>query len=165
MERVHKYSQLNSMRLSLESNWEKFRFVCIDSESTGLDPRRDSLVSLAGVTVTEGDICLYDEFSIVMPVAYNTSSVTVHGITREAAAEGAHAEGWGRARSDPDLGPTLHRRTGVREPHLRDPQREDLPQGVRHRGHGRPQAGRVQPEPNVQGTRRVETEEVRRTIG
>lgn len=88
MERVHKYSQLNSMRLSLESNWEKFRFVCIDSESTGLDPRRDSLVSLAGVTVTEGDICLYDEFSIVMPVAYNTSSVTVHGITREAAAEG-----------------------------------------------------------------------------
>ena len=88
MDRVLKYSELLRNRLSLESNWEKFRFVCIDSESTGLDPNKDRLISLAGVGVMEGDICLYDEFSIVMPIAYNTSSVTVHGITREAAAHG-----------------------------------------------------------------------------
>ena len=88
MDRVHKYAELNRNRLSLESNWEKFRFVCIDSESTGLNPNKDRLISLAGVGVMEGDICLYDEFAVVMPIAYNTSSVTVHGITREAAAHG-----------------------------------------------------------------------------
>ena len=88
MDRVRRYNELNSNRLSLQSNWEKFRFVCIDSESTGRDPKKDKLVSLAGVGVTEGDICLFDEFSVVMPVAYNTSSVTVHGITKEAAARG-----------------------------------------------------------------------------
>lgn len=88
MDRLLKYQELSKSRLSLSRNWEKFRFVCIDSESTGYDPDRDSLISLAGVGVTEGDICLWDEFSIVVPVAYNTSAVTVHGITREAAAEG-----------------------------------------------------------------------------
>ncbi len=88
MDRLQKYKELNKSRLSLSGNWEKFRFVCVDSESTGFDPERDSLVSLAGVGVCEGEICLYDEFSIVVPVAYNTSAVTVHGITREAAAEG-----------------------------------------------------------------------------
>ncbi len=88
MERVRKYLEINTLRFSLESNWEKFRFVCIDSESTGLDPKRDKLISLAGVGLREGEICLFDEFSVVMPIAYNTSSVTVHGITREAAAEG-----------------------------------------------------------------------------
>jgi DNA polymerase-3 subunit epsilon len=81
-------SNSNGKRLLLETNWEKLRFVCIDSESTGLNPKRDSIVSLAGVGVCEGEICLFDEFSVVMPVAYNTSSVTVHGITREAASEG-----------------------------------------------------------------------------
>lgn len=88
MDRLQKYRELNNIRLSLSSNWEKFRFVCIDSESTGFDPRRDSLVSLGGVGLCEGEICLFDEFSIVVPVAYNTSAVTVHGITREAAAQG-----------------------------------------------------------------------------
>ena len=88
MDRLEKYKELNRLRLSVSSNWEKFRFVCIDSESTGFDPQKDSLVSIGGVGVCEGEICLFDEFSIVMPVAYNTSAVTVHGITREAAAEG-----------------------------------------------------------------------------
>ena len=88
MDRVLKYIELNRNRLSLQSNWEKFRFVCIDSESTGTNPNKDSLISLAGVSVTEGDICLWDDFSVVMPIAYNTSAVTVHGITREEASQG-----------------------------------------------------------------------------
>lgn len=86
-ERNQRYREINRFRLSLQANWENFRFVCVDSESTGLDPRRDRLISLAGVGLSRGEIQLWDQFSTVVPVAYNTSSVTVHGITREAAAQ------------------------------------------------------------------------------
>lgn len=88
MERVQRYTEVNRFRLSKQANWEHFRFVCIDSESTGLDPRKDKLVSLAGVGLCMGEICLWDQFSEVVPVAYNTSSVIVHGITRQASAAG-----------------------------------------------------------------------------
>jgi len=85
---IQRYQQINQFSLSLMANWENFRFVCIDSESTGLDPRKDRLVSIAGVGVCNGEICLWDQFSVILPVAYNTSSVTVHGITREESTEG-----------------------------------------------------------------------------
>ena len=91
MSEIEHYQQINGLKLSLEANWENFRFVCIDSESTGLDPKRDSIISLAGVGVQNGEICLWDQFSVILPVAYNTSSVTVHGITREEAASGVEA--------------------------------------------------------------------------
>ena len=92
MERIRRYQQVNNFRLSSRANWENFRFAIIDAESTGLDPRRDHLVSLAGIGLLTGEICIWDQFSEVMPVAYNTSSVTVHGITREAAASGGREE-------------------------------------------------------------------------
>lgn len=82
------YRKINRYRLTLGANWEKFRFVSLDCESTGLDPRKDALISIGGIGICEGEICLWDQFTVVMPIAYNTSSVTVHGITREEAAEG-----------------------------------------------------------------------------
>lgn len=85
MERIQRYQETNRFRLSREANWENFRFACIDTESTGLDPKRDRLISMAGVGLCNGEICIWDQFSLVLPVDYNTSSVTVHGITREAA--------------------------------------------------------------------------------
>lgn len=88
MEVIRKYLEINRFRFTMSANWENFRFVVVDSESTGLNAEKDRLVSLAGMGVRNGDICLWDQFSVVMPVEYNTSSVTVHGITREAAADG-----------------------------------------------------------------------------
>jgi len=88
MEKVRKYLETNRYRLSHQASWENFRFVCVDSESTGLDARKDKLVSIAGVGLHQGEICLWDQISIIMPIAYNTSSVTVHGITRETASGG-----------------------------------------------------------------------------
>jgi DNA polymerase III subunit epsilon len=85
---IESYQAINRHPLSLKANWENFRFACIDSESTGFDPRKDRLVSLAGIGVRNGEIELWDAFSVILPVAFNTSSVTVHGITREEAAEG-----------------------------------------------------------------------------
>ncbi|NDV62574.1 3'-5' exonuclease [Puniceicoccales bacterium CK1056] len=91
MPEIEHYRQINQLKLSLEANWENFRFACIDSESTGLDPKRDAIISLAGVGLQNGEICLWDQFSVILPIAYNTSSVTVHGITREEASDGVEA--------------------------------------------------------------------------
>jgi len=87
-EAVERYLEVNRYRLSLDANWENFRFVCIDSESTGFDPARDRLISLAGIGVAGGEILLWDAFHELVPVSHNTAAVTVHGITREQAAAG-----------------------------------------------------------------------------
>ena len=59
------------------------RYVVIDSELTGLDPRRDSIVSLGGLRITAGRIvpadCFYEE---VQPTsALTAASIVLHGIT------------------------------------------------------------------------------------
>lgn len=66
----------------------KIRFVVLDTETTGLDPRRDRIITIGAVAVCEGEIRLDDAFEALLKIAYNTSSVTVHGITRDEAAAG-----------------------------------------------------------------------------
>ncbi|HKJ90686.1 MAG TPA: 3'-5' exonuclease [Oceanipulchritudo sp.] len=85
---LDRYRRMNRYPVNLEANWETSRFVCIDLESTGFDPGRDRIVSLAGIGVRGGEIHLWDRISEILPVAYNTASVTVHGITREESAMG-----------------------------------------------------------------------------
>jgi DNA polymerase-3 subunit epsilon len=67
---------------------ELVRFVVLDTETTGLDARRDRLITIGAVAVRAGEIILGDSFEAMMKIAYNTSSVTVHGITRDEAREG-----------------------------------------------------------------------------
>jgi DNA polymerase III subunit epsilon len=67
---------------------DQVRFVVLDCETTGLDPRRDRIITIGAVAVREGEILLDDAFEVLLPVAYNNSSVTVHGITRDQAREG-----------------------------------------------------------------------------
>lgn len=68
--------------------WENARFAVIDTESTGFDAKRDRLVSIGAVAMMHFQILLDDSFEVIMPIAYNTSSVTIHGITREQAETG-----------------------------------------------------------------------------
>lgn len=67
---------------------DEARFVVLDSETTGLDPRRDKLITIGAVAVRAGEILLEDSFEVMIRLAYNNSSVTVHGITRDEAAGG-----------------------------------------------------------------------------
>ncbi|MBI4470617.1 MAG: 3'-5' exonuclease [Acidobacteria bacterium] len=67
---------------------EQVRFVALDTETTGLDPRTDRLITIGAVAVKGGEILLDDAFEAMLKVAYNSSSVTVHGITRDEAREG-----------------------------------------------------------------------------
>jgi DNA polymerase-3 subunit epsilon len=64
------------------------RFVVLDTETTGLDPRRDKLITIGAVAVSGGEIRLDDTFEVMLRLAYNNSSVTVHGITRDEALAG-----------------------------------------------------------------------------
>ncbi len=62
--------------------------MVLDTETTGLDPRRDRLISIGAVAVRDGRIHLDDSFEALLRIAYNSASVTVHGITRDQAAAG-----------------------------------------------------------------------------
>ena len=64
------------------------RFVVLDTETTGLDPRRDRVITIGAVAVIDGEILLADSFEVMLKIAYNNSSVTVHGITRDEALAG-----------------------------------------------------------------------------
>jgi len=64
------------------------RFVVLDTETTGLDPRRDRLITIGAVAVKDGEILLEDSFEALLCMDYNHASVTVHGITRDETNEG-----------------------------------------------------------------------------
>ena len=67
---------------------EQVRFVVLDTESTGLDPRRDRLITIGAIAVRGGEILLDDSFEALLRLDYNRSSVTVHGITRDESLDG-----------------------------------------------------------------------------
>jgi DNA polymerase-3 subunit epsilon len=71
-----------------ETPLECVRFVVLDSETTGFDPRRDRLITIGAVTVQGGEIVLEDSFEALIKVTHNTSAVTVHGITYDEACTG-----------------------------------------------------------------------------
>src|SRR5690606_37588877 len=79
-------------RPPFDPSWENCRFVVLDTESTGLDARRDRLITIGAVAVFRTQIEMEDSFEVMMPIAYNTSSVTLHGITRELAESGMPEE-------------------------------------------------------------------------
>lgn len=68
------------------------RFVLLDCETTGLDPKRDRIVSIGAVAVTGGEIDLGDTFESLLRVLHNTAATLVHGITRDETREGVGEE-------------------------------------------------------------------------
>jgi len=79
---------------AFENTWaddtpaSQVRFILLDTETTGLDPRRDRIITIGALAVCNGEILLDDSFEVMLKIAYNNSSVTVHGITRDEALEG-----------------------------------------------------------------------------
>lgn len=67
---------------------DEIRFVVLDCETTGLDPRRDRLITIGAIVVRDGEIVLDDSFETLLKIDYNLSAVTVHGITRDQARDG-----------------------------------------------------------------------------
>ena len=67
---------------------DRVRFVVLDSETTGLNPATDRIISIGAVAVLGGDIVLEDSFSALLQVDRNTEATTVHGITRDETRKG-----------------------------------------------------------------------------
>lgn len=62
---------------------ESVRFVVLDTETTGLNPKRDQIITIGAVAVINQQIVLEDSLELLLRIAWNGASVTVHGITRD----------------------------------------------------------------------------------
>lgn len=67
---------------------DQVRFIVLDSETTGLDPRKDRIITIGAIAVIDGDVVLDDVYEALLKVEYNSSAVTVHGVTREESLDG-----------------------------------------------------------------------------
>ena len=67
---------------------DRVRFVVLDSETTGLNPAVDRLVTIGAVAVFGGEILLEDSFASLLQIEHNTEAVMVHGVTRDRASHG-----------------------------------------------------------------------------
>jgi len=85
---LRRYRECFSATWSDETPTDQVRFVVLDSETTGLDPTTDRIITIGAVAVQAGEIRLDDAFSALLKVDYNTSAVTVHGVTRDQSREG-----------------------------------------------------------------------------
>jgi len=87
---LSEYSECFSQSWTDASSIDTVRFVVLDTETTGLDPRRDRLITIGAVAVKNFEIVLSDSFEALLKLDYNRSSVTVHGVTRQEALEGGN---------------------------------------------------------------------------
>ena len=67
---------------------DRVRFVVLDTETTGLNPRTDRIITIGAVAVQNGEILIEDSFDALLKVTHNTSAVTVHGVTRDQSLKG-----------------------------------------------------------------------------
>ena len=66
-----------------DTSEREIRFVVLDSETTGLDARKDRLITIGAVAVQDDEILLEDSFEAMIKIEHNLQSVTGHGITRD----------------------------------------------------------------------------------
>ena len=71
-----------------ETAINQVRFVVVDTETTGLNPQSDRIISIGAVAVRDGEIMLDDSFECLLRVKSNTDAVTVHGVTRDESQKG-----------------------------------------------------------------------------
>lgn len=67
---------------------EQVRFVVLDTETTGTDPRTARLITIDAVAVNGGQVLLGDAFEEMIALGYTSSSVAVHGVTRDESRKG-----------------------------------------------------------------------------
>ena len=85
---LEQYQQRFDATWSDDTPIDRVRFIVLDSETTGLNPLTDRLITIGAVAMQDGDIILEDSFEAMLQVSRNTAAVTVHGITRDETAGG-----------------------------------------------------------------------------
>ena len=97
---IEAYRGFAGKKRSAKKSIEGIRFVCFDAETTSLDPLQAGVVALGAVAIVGGDIQLDDSIELLVRQSYNSSAVTVHGITRQESQAGLEEE---EAIAAPDL--------------------------------------------------------------
>ena len=80
---IARYRDLFETTWADDTPVDEVRFVVLDSETTGLDPRHDRLITIGSVAVRAGEIRIDDSFDALIRVDENTSAVAMHGVTRD----------------------------------------------------------------------------------
>jgi DNA polymerase-3 subunit epsilon len=75
-----------------DTSIEAVRFIVLDSETTGLNPRVDRLITIGAVAVQTSEIVVEDAFDALIKIDRNTEAVTVHGVTRDQSRRGVDEE-------------------------------------------------------------------------
>lgn len=77
-------------RVALDQSVAQSRYVVVDVETSGLDLRRDKLISIGAVAVVNGKIALGDSFYAVLQqrAASDKSNILLHGIGKAEQLEG-----------------------------------------------------------------------------
>jgi DNA polymerase III subunit epsilon len=86
---IGRYQNAFSATWTEETPIDDVRFVVLDSETTGLNPRTDRIITIGAVAVRDGEILLDDTFDALLKLTRNTSAVTVHGVTRDESLKGS----------------------------------------------------------------------------
>ncbi|GAB5561842.1 MAG: 3'-5' exonuclease [Synoicihabitans sp.] len=89
---VSRYLQSLAQAPADDCSLDDVRFVSLDCETTGTDAKRDRIITMGAIAVQDAEIRLDDQFEAMLHVSHNTSSVLVHGITAEQAAEAGVTE-------------------------------------------------------------------------
>ena len=84
---VDRYRRCFDATWTDETPIDQLRFVVLDSETTGLNPQLDRIITIGAVAVRADEIVLEDAFSALLAVA-DTGAVEVHGITPDEARGG-----------------------------------------------------------------------------
>jgi DNA polymerase III subunit epsilon len=85
---VSRYRERFKNTFNDQSSVDAVRFVALDCETTGLNPRTDRIVTIGTVAIVENEILLGDSFDALLKVSANTGAVTVHGVTRDESRSG-----------------------------------------------------------------------------
>jgi len=80
---VDRYRRCFDRTWANDTSIDSVRFVVLDSETTGLNPRIDRLITIGAVAVQNSEIIVEDSFDALIKIERNTEAVTVHGMTRD----------------------------------------------------------------------------------
>ena len=80
---VARYRECFDRTWADDTSIDSVRFVVLDSETTGLNPRIDRLITIGAVAVQNSEIIVEDSFDALIKIERNTEAVTVHGVTRD----------------------------------------------------------------------------------
>jgi DNA polymerase-3 subunit epsilon len=85
---VERYRACFGYTWAEDTSIDAVRFVVLDSETTGLNPRVDRLVTIGAVAVQHSEILVEDSFDALIKIDRNSEAVTVHGVTRDQSLRG-----------------------------------------------------------------------------